>query len=181
MNESSPSPRRPDPPSDAAADAAETGTTAVVKTGAAAARIVDIGAATGVETEGEHPALTVDIDSEDFLTALNEAREEANRKSDQPIPAYREYPPGEVSARAKAIYQEQILPRIEPPPKGVFVVIDIDSGDYEIHERDITAGLRLMKRRPTAMTFLMRVGFPAAYRHTGIRPSKHRPIPAPRA
>ena len=137
--------------------------------------------AADVVAECQHPALTPDIDSEDFSTALREAREEANRKSDQPIPAYREYPPGEVSARAKAIYRDRILPRIEPPPKGVFVAIDIDSGDYEIHERDITAMKRLIKRRPIAMTFLMRVGYPAAYRHTGIRPSKRRPIPAQRA
>ena len=50
--------------------------------------------AADVVAEWQYPALTPDIDSEDFSTALREAREEANRKSDQPIPAYREYPPG---------------------------------------------------------------------------------------
>ena len=63
--------------------------------------------------------------------------------------------------------------------KGAFVTID--SGDYEIHERDITAMNQLIKRRPIAMAFLMRVGYPAAYRHTGIRPGNSRPSPAPRA
>ena len=162
----------------AAADPAEAETAADAE--AAAAETAAAGAA-GVEADGGYPALGVDIDSEDFLTVLREVREEANRKSDQPIPAYREYPPGEVSTRAKAIYRDQILPSIEPPPKGVFVAIDIDSGDYEIHERDVTAMRRLIRRRPVAMTFLMRVGYPAAHRHTGIRPGKGRPILAQRA
>ena len=44
-----------------------------------------------------------------------------------------------MSARAKAIYRDRILPRIEPPAERGFVAIDIDTADYEIHERDITA------------------------------------------
>ena len=168
--------KRPNPTLDPAADPAA---------GRARADTVEaaVGVAAGdVGAEYRHPPLDVDIDSEDFLTALSEAREEASRKSDQPIPAYREYPPGEVSARGKAIYRKRILPSIEPPPKGVFVAIDIDSGDYEIHERYITALMRLIKRRPTAMTFTLRVGYPTAHRHTGIRrPGKSRRIPAQRA
>ena len=130
--------------------------------------------------EGRHPTVSVDIDSGDFWKAVRVAREEASRESDQPIPVYREYPYGEVSARGEAIYRDQILPR-ESPPKGVFVAIDIDSGDYEIHERDTTAMNRLVKRRPIAMTFLMRAGYPAAYKHTGIRPGKGRPLPVQHA
>ena len=45
--------------------------------------------------------------------------------------------------------------------EGACVAIDIDSGDYEIHERDITAMNRLIKRCPIAVTFLSRVGCPA--------------------
>lgn len=49
--------------------------------------------------------------------------------------ADRDYQRGEVTARGDAIYRDQILPRLEPMPKGTFVVIDIESGDYEIDGR----------------------------------------------
>ena len=82
-----------------------------------------------------------------------------------------DYPPRGNGRQGDAIYRDQILPEIEPPPKGTFVVIDIESGDYEIDERDLTATLRLLKRRPAAMTYAVRVGYRAPYRHTGILPT----------
>ena len=79
----------------------------------------------------------------------------------------RGYQPGEVTARGDAIYREQIQPRLEPMPKGTFVVIDIESGDYEIDGRDAAATRRLLERRPSAVTHAVRVGHRAAYRHPG--------------
>ena len=46
--------------------------------------------------------------------------------------ANRGYVPGDIAARGEAIYREQIQPQVESVPKGSFVVIDIESGDYEI-------------------------------------------------
>ena len=81
--------------------------------------------------------------------------------------ADRDYQRGEVTARGDAIYRDQILPRLEPMLKGTFVVIDIESGDYEIDGRDAAATRRLLQRRPSAVTHAVRVGYRAAYRHTG--------------
>ena len=44
------------------------------------------------------------------------------------------------------------------------VVIDVLSGDYEVGEDDLTATLSLFERRPDALTWGERIGYPAAYR-----------------
>ena len=78
--------------------------------------------------------------------------------------AKKTYAPGEVEARAEAYYRE-IMPQLdEPPEMGKFVVIDVESGDYEIDARDADATYRLLQRRPDGYTYAFRVGFPTAYR-----------------
>ncbi len=77
----------------------------------------------------------------------------------------RAYGPGEVAARGEAIYRDLVGSQIEPLEKGMFVVIDVESGDYEIDERDAVATRRLLNRRPNAVTYGVRVGHRAAYSH----------------
>ena len=73
-----------------------------------------------------------------------------------------------ISNKGKKIYEETIKPQIDvEKEKGKFVVIDVDTEDYEIDKRDITATNRLLERRPGAMTYAVRVGFLAAYRMGG--------------
>lgn len=76
------------------------------------------------------------------------------------------YPPGEVAARGDAIYAK-IKPGLGHLEKGTFVVIDIESGDYEIAPSDAEATGRLLDRRPSAYTWAVRVG----NRATGYLPS----------
>ena len=75
--------------------------------------------------------------------------------------------PEDVVSRGEAIYRERIERQVEPIEKGSFVVIDVESGDYEIDERDATATRRLLHRRPSAVTYGVRVGHRAAYSHVG--------------
>jgi hypothetical protein len=72
-----------------------------------------------------------------------------------------------ISERGKAIYEECIKHLVDPLHYGKFVVIDVETGDYEIDNRDIVATKRLLERRPGAMTYGVRVGFLAAYRMGG--------------
>ncbi len=81
--------------------------------------------------------------------------------------ASRTYRPGEITALGEAIYHEQIQSKVEPIEKGTFVVIDVETGDYEVDPRDATATRRLLKRRPAAVTYGVRVGHRAAYSHAG--------------
>ena len=45
-----------------------------------------------------------------------------------------------------------------------FVLIDIETGDYEVDAADITALHRLLARRPEAQVWMRRVGSRSAYR-----------------
>lgn len=64
----------------------------------------------------------------------------------------------------RAIYNENILPTLGPEHKGKVVVIDVNSGDYEIADKHMTADTRLRERQPEAYTWAERVGFPAVFR-----------------
>ena len=79
----------------------------------------------------------------------------------------RVYRPGEIAARGEAIYREQIRPMIQTAQKGSFVVIDVESGDYEIDAGDADATRRLLDRLPDAVTYGVRIGHRAAYSHVG--------------
>ena len=78
-----------------------------------------------------------------------------------------------VESRGQAIYERMKRNPEEELERGEFVVIDVGSGDYEIDSDDADATARLMARRPSAITYAVRVGHPAAYR-MGTRFS-HRP------
>jgi len=76
---------------------------------------------------------------------------------------YVNYTPEEVESRGEAIYAELIRPRVEARDKGKFVVIDIESGDYEIDEEDLRATQRVLHKRPKAVLYGLRVGYETAY------------------
>ena len=71
--------------------------------------------------------------------------------------------PEERAAFAETFYREKIRPTLTEADIGKFVIIDINSGEYEIDEDDITADERLQARRPDAFGYIMRVGYSAAY------------------
>jgi len=64
----------------------------------------------------------------------------------------------------REIYESRILPRMKPEDKGKVVVIDVNSGDYEIGYDDAAAMFSLLERRPDAFTWSERVGYPAVHR-----------------
>ena len=75
--------------------------------------------------------------------------------------------PGQIAVRREAIYRERIRQLVEPVKKGSFVVIDVETGDYEIDAGDAAATRRLLERRPNAITYGIRVGYRAVYSHVG--------------
>ena len=79
--------------------------------------------------------------------------------------------PSDLACRGQSIYEEQIRHLVAPQQKGKFVVIDIYRGDYEVHEHDADATRELLKRRPDAMTWAVRVGYPTAYVWPSVRPA----------
>ena len=61
------------------------------------------------------------------------------------------------------MYRE-LRSELEASHWGRMVVIDVNTGDYEIDDDDLTATLKLRKRNPGAITWGERVGYPAPYR-----------------
>jgi hypothetical protein len=80
---------------------------------------------------------------------------------------YANYTPDEVSARGEALYAEQIRDRVKAEDKGKFLVMDIETGDYEIDEEDLRATKRVLAKRPAAVVYGLRIGYPTAYRLGG--------------
>jgi hypothetical protein len=80
---------------------------------------------------------------------------------------YAKYTPQEVESRGEAIYAEQIRDKVEVEHKGQFLVVDIETGEYEIDEDDLVATKRLLAQQPDAVVYGLRIGHPTAYRLGG--------------
>jgi hypothetical protein len=70
----------------------------------------------------------------------------------------------ELAALGEAIFDKQVRPALGPEDEGKFVAIDVATGEYEVDQDDYAAIARLRSRMPTADMWLMRAGYPAAYR-----------------
>lgn len=51
---------------------------------------------------------------------------------------YADYLPGEIAFLGEAIYRKKIKSLVEPTEFGKFMVIYVESGDYEIDEKALT-------------------------------------------
>ena len=75
--------------------------------------------------------------------------------------------------RGEALYQQRIRAQVEAQNKGQFLVVDIETGEYEIAPNDLTATKRLLAKLPNAIIYGLRIGFPTAYRlggHFALKP-----------
>ena len=68
----------------------------------------------------------------------------------------------DIATVGRAMYAE-IREEMEANHWGKMVVIDVNSGDYEIGDDDLSTTLRLFERRPDALTWGELVGYPAPY------------------
>ena len=75
----------------------------------------------------------------------------------------------EFARRGDEIYHRAIAPQVGPEDEGKFVVIDIETGAYEIDQDELTASDRLLARRLDAQMWTLRVGSRYA-RRIGLLP-----------
>jgi hypothetical protein len=68
------------------------------------------------------------------------------------------YSKEEFARRGDEIYERDIRPHIQKSDEGKFVVIDIETGDYEIDADELAAHDRLLSRKPEAQVWVMQVG-----------------------
>ena len=70
---------------------------------------------------------------------------------------YSDYTPEVIVARGDAIYQQR-RNEVEPQHNGEFWVVDIDTGDYEIDDKDFVAASRLRVKHPNPVIYCTRIG-----------------------
>jgi hypothetical protein len=77
------------------------------------------------------------------------------------------YADEEIVRRGRALYEERLREKLEPGNPGRLLLIEVDSGDYELGDDLLALGDRLRPRHPGGAFFSMRVGAPALYRIGG--------------
>jgi hypothetical protein len=75
----------------------------------------------------------------------------------------------EIVQRGQVLYDQQVRAQVETSHKGKFLVLDIETGEYEIDISEVAALKRAKERNPKAALYILRVGYPTAYRVGGPR------------
>ncbi len=68
------------------------------------------------------------------------------------------YSKEEFARRGDEMYERVVRPHLQASDNGKFVVIDIESGAYEMDDDELAASDRLLLRNPSAQAWLVRVG-----------------------
>lgn len=74
--------------------------------------------------------------------------------------AQRRYTNAEIIRRGEALYARAIRSKVEGKQRGEFLVLDIETGNYEIDMDERTALDRLQRKTPDAVPYVLRIGFP---------------------
>jgi hypothetical protein len=68
----------------------------------------------------------------------------------------------QIAARGREIFEHRLRGLLEPDNNGKFIVIDVETGDYEIDEDDLIASMRAYNKRPEGVCYGMRIGYSSA-------------------
>lgn len=74
----------------------------------------------------------------------------------------------EIAARGEEIYERAIRSKVENQFDGSFLVLDIETGEYELDRDDLVATKRMLATNPDAVLYGLRIGHRAAYRVCGL-------------
>ena len=74
------------------------------------------------------------------------------------------YSNAEIADRGQALYDRTLRDKLEPRERGKLLVLDIDTGEYEIDTDDVAAVKRARAKRPDGAFYILRVGYPTVYR-----------------
>ena len=75
----------------------------------------------------------------------------------------------EIVERGTLIYEQRLRALLEPAHIGKYVVIDVETGDYEVDADHMAASDRAAARRPDAVLYATRVGSRTIARMGGRR------------
>ena len=69
----------------------------------------------------------------------------------------------EIARRGWEIYVAEIRPKVIDEHLGQFLVVDVESGDYEVDENAAAATRRMVARHPDGHRYLIHVGYRTTY------------------
>jgi len=76
----------------------------------------------------------------------------------------------EVGQRGEALYEQKIRAAVETEENiGKMVIIDVETGEYEVDERGLAPARRLQSRHPNAALYGKRIGYDVAEALGGVR------------
>ena len=74
------------------------------------------------------------------------------------------YTTEEIVRHGQELYDQQLRAQVTAGNTGKFLVLDIETGEYEIDVDERSALKRAKARRPNAPLYILRIGHPTAYR-----------------
>jgi hypothetical protein len=74
------------------------------------------------------------------------------------------YTSEEIARRGQALYDERLRADIDARHRGEFLVLDIETGEYELDVDELAALRRAKRKNAGAAFYILRIGYPAAYR-----------------
>jgi hypothetical protein len=78
----------------------------------------------------------------------------------------------EIGTRGRDIYELRLRSQLEPDNIGKYLVIDIETGEYEIDDDGEASSLRARKKNPDGVRYGMRIGH-RARGHIGLAGSAY--------
>jgi hypothetical protein len=70
--------------------------------------------------------------------------------------------PEAFARRAEELYEQELRSELEPEHTGEYVVLDVETGDYELDSDEMAAIDRARARHPNRCFYIKRVGYRAA-------------------
>ena len=77
------------------------------------------------------------------------------------------YTSEEIVEHGEALYNQQIRAEVETGNEGKFLILDIETGAYEVDEDELAAVQRARAKNPDAALYILRIGYATAYRLGG--------------
>jgi hypothetical protein len=75
----------------------------------------------------------------------------------------------EIDRRGQNLYESGIRAKVELPENiGKQIVIDVETGDFEIDDDGLKASRRLIAKHPGAALYGLRIGYDAVYAIGGV-------------
>ena len=74
------------------------------------------------------------------------------------------YSSAEIAKRGQVLYDQQVRGKVESNHKGEYLVLDIETGEYEMDLSELAALKRAKAKHPDAALYILRVGYSSAHR-----------------